>query len=39
MEFIERKGKNAQTENMTPKQGFEGMGQDVTQTFNEEIPF
>ena len=39
VEFIERKEKNAQTENMTPKQGFEGMGQDVTQTFNEEIPF
>ncbi len=39
VEFIERKEKNAQTANTAPKQGFEAMGQDVTQTFNEEIPF
>ncbi|WP_289049170.1 single-stranded DNA-binding protein [uncultured Acidaminococcus sp.] len=39
VEFIERKEKNAQTANTAPKQGFESMGQDVTQQFNEEIPF
>lgn len=39
VEFIERKEKTGQTANTAPKQGFESMGQDVTQTFNEEIPF
>lgn len=39
VEFIERREKTAQTANTAPKQGFEAMGQDVTQTFNEEIPF
>lgn len=39
VEFIERKGKTAQTANTAPKQGFDSMGQDVTQQFNEEIPF
>lgn len=38
-EFIERKEKTAQTANTAPKQGFDSMGQDVTQQFNEEIPF
>ena len=39
VEFIERKEKNAQTANTAPKQGFDSMGQDVTQQFNEVIPF
>jgi len=39
VEFIERREKTAQAANTAPKQGFESMGQDVTQTFNEEIPF
>jgi len=39
VEFIERKEKTAQTANTAPKQGFDSMGQDVTQQFNEEIPF
>lgn len=39
VEFIERREKTAQAENTVPKQGLEAMGQDVTQAFNEEIPF
>ena len=39
VEFIERREKTAQAANTAPKQGFESMGQDATQTFNEEIPF
>lgn len=48
MEFIERKGTGSpsnsgpqQTGNRAAAQpqGFESMGQDVTQQFNEEIPF
>ena len=41
VEFIERKEKTAQTANTAPTQGFDSMGQDVTNApgFNEEIPF
>ena len=39
VEFIERREKTAQAANTASKQGIESMGQDVTRTFNEEIPF
>lgn len=39
VEFIERKEKDAQKQNAEPREGFEGMGKDVTSQFDEEIPF
>lgn len=39
VEFIERKEKDAHTQNYAAGNGFESMGQDVTSQFDEEIPF
>jgi hypothetical protein len=39
VEFIERKEKNAHTQNSAAGDRFESMGHDVTIQFDEEIPF
>lgn len=39
VEFIERKEKDAHTQNSAAGDGFESMDQDVTSQFDEEIPF